>query len=111
MEMGDGFASIGAVVDDEAKSFLQSEPVRDPAGYLKKMAEDLGIVVRRRADPVDPPFRDDEEMNGGLRIDVVDDDAVGVLVFDPGRDFPVDDAAEDRLVRHGRIDFRRGAEG
>jgi len=46
-------------------------------------------------------FRDDEQVHGRLRLDVVDDDAALVLVFDLGGNLVIDDALEDGFHGEG----------
>ena len=106
MEVGDGFAAVGAVVDDEAETLSEIEFGGDQTRHLEKVAEGPGILFGGGADPVYPFLRDDQEMDRSLRTDVVDDHTMLILKFQSGRDLPVDDAAEDRFVGHGEIGLK-----
>ena len=100
MQMGNALAGVGAVVDDEPVAAGELEFFRDDARHDEEMAE-LGFVVGGGfTDAWNKFFRDDQQMNGRLRLDVVDDDAAVVLVLDLGGDFAVDDFLEERF-RHG----------
>lgn len=59
------------------------------------------IVGRGGADARQGFFGDDEQVDRRLRLDVVQNDAVFVLVLDFGGDFAGDDALEKGLG-HGR---------
>lgn len=99
MEVGDGFAGVGAVVDDEAEAAGEVEFFGDDAGGDEEVAE-LGFVGGRGfADAGYQFFGDNEEVDGGLGLDVVDDDAAVVLVFDLRGDFAVDDFLEEGFHR------------
>ena len=95
VEMGDGLAGIGSVVDHEAEAFGEIELFRDDAGREDQVAECDLIVGSRGLDARDDFFRNDQQVDRRLRLDVVDDDAVFVLVLDLGGDFAIDDFLED----------------
>jgi hypothetical protein len=100
VEVRDAFAGVGAVVDDEAEAAGEVEFFRDDSGGDEEMAE-LGFVGWRGfADAGDECLWDDQEMDGRLGLDVVDDDAAVVLVLDLRGDFAVDDSLEEGF-RHG----------
>jgi hypothetical protein len=97
--MGDGFASVGAVVDDEAEAARELKFLGDQAGGEQEVAEGGLVVGRGFADAGDDGFGDDEQVDGGLRLDVMNDDAVLVFVLDARGYFSGDDAFEEG--RHG----------
>jgi hypothetical protein len=100
VEVRDTFAGVGAVVDDEAVTAGEVEFFGYDSGRDEEVAE-LGLVGGRGfADAGDEFFGDDQEVDGSLRLDVVDDDAAVVLVLDLGGDFAVDDFLEEGF-RHG----------
>src|SRR5882757_5412917 len=95
VEMGNALGGGGAVIDDEAEALREVELFRDHAGGEDEMAEDGLVGGRGFLDAWDDFFRNDEQVDGRLRLDVVEDDAVLVLVFDLGGDFTVDNALEN----------------
>ena len=96
MEMGDAFAGVGAVIDDEAVAgFVEAFFLGDVAGGEEEIAEDRGIVVAGGADAGDDALRDHENVHGGLRVDVANGEDVRVIADDFGGDFPGGDAFEE----------------
>ena len=100
VEVRNGFTSVGAVVDDETKAAGEVEFPGENAGSEKQVAEERLIGGGGFADAGNKFFRDDEQVNRSLGLDVVQDDAEVVLVLDLGGDFAVDDTLEDGF-RHG----------
>jgi hypothetical protein len=105
VKVGDGFAGVGAVVDDETKTAGELELFGDRAGGDQEVTEDGLLVGGGVADAGDDGLGDDQQVDRGLGGDVVDDDATVVLVFDLGGDFAVDDSLEKGL-RHGYSFYR-----
>lgn len=97
MEVRDGFAGVGSVIDHETEAAGQLEFFGDRAGGEEEVAEDGLLVGGGVADAGDDGFRDDQEVDWSLGCDVMDDDAAIVLVFDLRGDFTVDDALEEGL--------------
>ena len=95
MQMRNSFASVGTVVDDEAEAAFEGEFAGHGAGGEQEVAEDRLLVGRGFADAGDDGLGDNEQMHGSGRGDVVDNDAVVVLVFDLGGNFAGDDAFEE----------------
>lgn len=93
--MRNAFAGVGAVVDDEAEAAFEVEFFGDDSGGDEEMAE-LGFVGGRGfADARNHFFRNDQQVHGSLRLDVVDDDAAVVLVLNLRGDLAVDDFLEE----------------
>ena len=46
-------------------------------------------------------FWDDQHMDGGLGMDIMKRDAMGIVVDDSGRDFSLDDLRENVVGKHG----------
>ena len=89
--MRDGFAGVLAIVHDEAEAVGELKFPRHGASDKQQVAEH-GLVVRLRiAYARDPFFWDDEQVHGRLRLDVVQDDAVFVLMFELCGNLAVDD--------------------
>lgn len=99
VKMRHGFARVGAVVDHEPEAFGETEFLGDVSGDDEEVPQNRLVGGVGGGDAWDQLFRHDEEMHRRLWVDVVEDDAVFVLVFDPGRDFTIDDAFENGL-RH-----------
>jgi hypothetical protein len=99
VEMRNAFAGIGAVVDDEAEALHQAEFLGDDAADDNKMADQRFVGSGGIADPRNLLFRDNQQMDRRLRLDVVNDDAAVVLMLDARGDFAVDDALEDRFYK------------
>lgn len=97
MKVRHRLARVRAMIDCEAEATGESELLRHHAGHHEQMAEH-GLVGRLSfADPGDDTLGYDQQMNGRLRLNVMDDDAELVLVFDPSGDFAVDDFLEECL--------------
>ena len=101
MEMRDGFAAVGAVVDHEAKAAGEVEFLGENAGGEKEVAEKRLVGGGGFTHAGTEFFWNDQKMDRSLGLDVVQDDAEVVLVLDLGGDFTVDDALEDGFW-HGR---------
>lgn len=95
VEVGDGFAAVGAVVDHDAVTGGEVELTGHRAGGEQEVAKERLVIGRGGADARDDLFRDDEEVRGRLRRDVVKDDAEVVFVLDLGGDFAGNDAFEE----------------
>lgn len=70
------------------------------------MAENGLVLGGGFTDSRNQLLRDDQEVNWGLRLDVVNDDAVLIFVFDLGGDFSIDDLLEKRLGHAGNVWLR-----
>ncbi len=95
VEVGDGFAAVGTVVDDGTESLVPAELGGEFGDDRHHVAEEGGVFGSGFADAHNVFFGDEQEMGGGLGIDVLDDDAFVVFVLDGGRDLAVDDFLED----------------
>jgi hypothetical protein len=102
VEVRDGLASVGAVVDHEAIAAGELEFLRELSGNQEEVAE-LGFVGGCGfTDAGDGLFGNDQEVERCLGLNVVDDDAAVVFVFDLRGYFAVDDFLEEG--RHGMDD-------
>ena len=68
MEMRDGLAGVRAVVDHEAEAVGELELFREELGNVEEMTEDRLVVGRRFAGARNEFFRDDEQVDGRLRL-------------------------------------------
>ena len=97
MEVRDGFTAVGAVVDHEAKATGEVEFPGENACGKKEVSEERLVACGGFAHAGNEFFWNDQQVDGSLRLDVVQDDAEVVLMLDLGGDFTVDDALEDGL--------------
>jgi len=95
VEVGDGLAGIRAAVDHDPEAAVQAERSCDLGGDDEEMGEDGGVGLDHISDSLYQLLGYDKQVDGGLRIDVVDDDAAIVFEFDLGRNFAGDDFFED----------------
>ena len=103
VEMRHSLAGIAAMVDDEAEAFvprLDAELFGDTARREQQGAE-RGLIFRHGlADTRDELLRHDEDVNGSLRIDVVEGGDEVVLIDERRGDLTVDDFLEKGLFAH-----------
>ena len=98
VQVPDGLASLIAAVDGESVSFIEDA---FPAGHV--VSHDCHVPGQRGVPGLDLPDRlqvrggQDEKVNGGLGIDVPDDDDLLVPVEHLGGYLPRDDFAEDAV--------------
>ena len=97
VEMGDCFAAVGTVVDDEAVAgggyvFAAG----DVSGGEQEVAEEALIIGLGSSDAGDGFFRNDEDVNRGLRGNVAEGEALVIFEDDVGGDFAGDDFFEKR---------------
>lgn len=110
MEVRNGFAGVRAGVHDEAKAFGEIQFFRDDSRDDDEMTK-LGFVCSGGfAHAGNELFRDDQQMDGRLRLDVVENDAVLVFIFDFSGDIAVDDALENGFG-HGLFTGGNGENG
>ena len=101
MEVGNGFATVLCVVDDDAESIF---PIAflpgDVPNPQKKVAEKFLIADVRFGNPGDGFLWDEKKVNRSLGRDIAEAKAEVVFVNDVRRDFPGDDFFKEG---HGRI--------
>ena len=101
MEVRDGFAGVGAVVDDEAKTgFVEAEFSRYFGGFEQQMAEGLFVLRLRGSDVRDGFFWDDEHVRRRLGRDVAKGEDEFIFVNDVRGNLARDDFFEES---HGLI--------
>ena len=101
VKVRDGLAGVRAVVDDDAEAVREVEFLRDDPGGHEKVAEEGLVFGCGFADARYQFFRDDQKVRGSLRLDIVENDAALVLVFDLGGNFAIDDFLEDGFGHGG----------
>jgi hypothetical protein len=90
-----GLAAVGAGVDDEAVAVGEVVLAGEVSGDVEEMAEGGFVVERGMGVAGDVVFGDDEEVGGGLGVDVCEGDGGVVFVEAGGGDFSGDDFAEE----------------
>lgn len=100
MQVRNAFTAVRTVIDDNAEPLGQLQSGGKLSGGEEQMTEQGFVARLGEAEPHDPSLGDDENVHRSLRIDVVNRDALVVLVLDPGRDFAGDDAFEEGRRGH-----------
>lgn len=101
VQMRNGFAAVGAVVDHETKTAGEFEFLCENARRKQQVAEERLVGGDGFAHAGNELFWNDQKMDWSLGLDVMQNDAEVVLVLDLGGDFTTDDALEDGFW-HGR---------
>ena len=96
MKVGDGFAAIGAIIDDEAiTGFFELALAGDPLGGDEEMSEEGMILGRDGTVAGVMFFWNDKNVDGGLGGEITEGEDVIILVENIGGEFAVDDPLED----------------
>ena len=96
MKVGDGFSTIGAIIDDEAiAGFFELALAGNALGGDEEMSEEGMILGGNGAVAGVMFFRDEKDVNGGLGGEITEGEDVIILVKNIGRNLAVDDAFED----------------
>ena len=80
VEVVDGLAAIGAGVDDDAVAVGEILPAGDFGGGGEEVAEEGCVVGSGMGQGGDVTLGDDEDVDGGLGVDVREGEGVVVLV-------------------------------
>ena len=96
MKVGDGFSTIGAIIDDEAiAGFVELALAGNALGGDEEMSEEGMILGGNGAVAGVMFFRDEKDVDGGLGGEITEGEDVIILVKNIGRNLAVDDAFED----------------
>jgi len=95
VEVLDCLATVGAGVDDEAVALGEVLLASDLACRVEEVAEGGFVVLRGVGVGGQVVFGDDEDVGGGLGIDVREGEGLLVFVDAGGGDFAGDDFAEE----------------
>ncbi len=109
VEVGDGFAAVGAVVHHEAEAVIEVELVGDFGGDEEEVADEGLVGGGGLGEAGDGFFGDDEDVDGGLGVDVAKGVADIVLINGGAGDFAVNDALEEGFVGHGEEEVGAGS--
>ena len=108
MEVKDGLSGAGADVEDGAVSLLDVALACDVGGGEVAAADDFGVGGLGLFQSGKMFFGNDENVRGGLRVDVFEGEDVVVLVNFFSRDFATDHAAEEAVgIGHGGFTWRK----
>jgi hypothetical protein len=97
VEMKHGLTGAGADVEDGAVSLLEVALAGDLGGGEVAAADDFGVGGLGFFESGKMFFGDDQDVSGGLRVDVFEGEDVVVLVDFVGGDFAAEDAAEEAI--------------
>jgi hypothetical protein len=108
MEVRDRFPGVRPVVEDEAVTrFFQAEVPGDLGGFEEEMAEEGLVFGAGSGDAGDWFAGDDEEMDGGAGMNIMEGDDLFVLVGDFALDLAIGNFLEEGFahekVRTGRV--------
>ena len=103
MQVRDGLAAVTAIVDGDSEPLGEFEFFGDLRRGQKEMPEGGLIAAFRFRDARDRFFWNNEAMHRRLRVNVVNDNAVRVLVLDFCGDFAGDNLLKKGGFAHGLI--------
>ena len=103
MQVGHRFAGIGTIVDHDTKTFFQAQSSGHGARYDEEVTDQSFIRLGSFAKAWYQLFGYNEQMDGRLRLDVVQHDAAVVLELDARGNFSIYD-----FLKNG---FRHGSDG
>jgi len=99
MQVRHRFAGVPAIVEYEAETIVRQAQFPGNFGGFQQQMTKLGLVFGLRfGNARDGFLRDQEDMRGRLRGDVVEGNDQVVLINNPGRDFTSDDFLEQGLT-------------
>ncbi len=110
VQVRDGLAAMRAIVDHDAKALREIELAGHGRSGQQQVAEEGLVVCIRFSNTREVGLGNHKQVHRRLRLDVVDDNAVLVLVLNPRGDFPVDDALKNRLGHASGIGMPRHVE-
>ena len=92
MEVGDGFASMSSVVDDDAEAIFGIAFLSRDLSRLEHEVPEEGLVSRlRKSDAGDGFFGDEKKVDRSLGGDITKAERQVIFIDDVGRDFAGDD--------------------
>ena len=96
MEVGNGFATVGAVVDDDAEAIFGVALLAGNVANLKEeVPEKVLVILLGEGNTGERLFGNEEEMNGRLGRDVAEAEALVIFVNNVGGNFTGDDFFEE----------------
>src|SRR3990172_3088974 len=99
MQVKDTLAGVGAGVDDDAKAAVGDSLLpRQARGDFEDMTDHGAVIGCEIENAGNMPARDDENMDGRLRIDVLEGNHRVILVNDISFDLALDDATEKTIA-------------
>ena len=94
----DRLAGLFTGVEDDAEAVLvETHDLGDFLDGEEHLAGDIGIVRRQGRDALDMLLRDDQDVDRGDRVDVLEGEEIIVFPNFGARDFPGNDLAENAV--------------
>ena len=84
MQMGNTLTSVRAVVDDYPVAFRQFQFLRHMGGNQQQVTQQVLVLGGGLTDPCKRFFRDDQKMDGSLRVDIMNNECLIILINDLG---------------------------
>jgi len=100
MQVGDAFASVRAVVDNDTEALGKFRFFRNVAGNEQEMAQQFKVAIRCLCEAWNRFSGYYEQVGRRLGIEIVDCDATLVFVGDVGGNFTVDNFLEYGFITH-----------
>src|SRR5574344_1411687 len=101
MQMRHGLSSILAVIDHQPVTvFRQAQLARHLSRRQKQVAQELAVTPLRLVYPGNHPFRDDQDMDQRLRVDIPESQQRLILKHDIGLNFSGDDSFKKSLTHN-----------
>ena len=100
MEVRYRFTAMAAIIDNHSKTVFKFELLGHLGRHQHEVAEQRLVLFLAFRQTGYRGFGNDQKMNRGLFIDIMDDEAMLVFMFDIRRDLPVNDFAEYTLIAH-----------
>jgi hypothetical protein len=85
VQVGNALAPVRTVIDDDAEALGQLETGGELTRCEEQVTEQGLVAGLSQTEPIDAAFRDYEHMHRRLGIDVMNGDALVVLVLDEGK--------------------------
>ena len=105
MQVWHGFAAVRAVVDDETVAgFIEAKMGGDFGGFEQEMTEEFLVTRLRLGDARNRFLRDDDDVHGGLRIDVAEGENGVVFKNDGGGNFAPGDFFKQGFAHNQSLD-------
>lgn len=104
MQVWNCLTRVSAMIDDQTKSLRalrNAEECGDFACRQEKRPQGGLVLPRGLTHSWDYVFRDNQDMDGGLGVNVIKRRTVLILIQDGGWNLMIDDLLKNRLLTHG----------
>ena len=89
VQVRDTFAAVRTVIDHHTKAFSKLQFFRDITGGEQEVSEEGTVFIVGFADAGDRLFGDDQNVDRSLRLNIVNHNALVILVLDIGGNLPI----------------------